>query len=114
MENPEPLPIQARAVVAWIKELGTTGIAVLLVAFYLGQQAGWIPNIDRDDHHLIKNETIAQTIILRENQRLMAVSIEQARINQESLSQLARGICISVTKTSEIERRCLGQDPGRH
>ena len=114
MVGNEPLPLQARAIVAWIKELGTTGIAVLLVAFYLGQQSGWIPNIEREDHRLIKEETLAQTMILKENQRLMAVSIEQARMNQESLSQLARGICISVTKTSEIERRCLGQENGRH
>jgi ABC-type Mn2+/Zn2+ transport system ATPase subunit len=110
MLDKEPLSQHARTVLAYIKETGTTGIAVLMVGFDLGQAAGWIPNVDRLDHKIVLDESRAQTQMLQTNQELLKEVVRQARLNQIAFVQLARGICISVTKTSEIERRCLSTD----
>lgn len=102
------LPPRAREVVAYIKETGTTGIAVLMVAFFLGQQAGWIPNVDRVDHKSLLDETAAQTIILKQNQMLVNKQIEQMSANQKAIMQLAWGVCMSVAKVKDQDKPCWG------
>lgn len=102
---------QARAWVAYIKETGTTGIAFLMVVFFLGQQAGWIPNVDRQDHKALLEETQAQSVVLKDSQRLMRQSLEQASANQEAFVKLARVTCMSAAKTHDIQQWCLGVDP---
>lgn len=97
----------AQTVLAYVDKAGTAGIALMMVAFYLGQQAGWVPNVDRMDHTALMRETQQQNLLLQSNQELLKEIVRQARGNQIAFVQLARGICISVTKTSEIERRCL-------
>lgn len=99
---------RAREVVAYIKETGTTGIAVLMVGFFLGQQAGWIPNVDRIDHKSLLEETAAQTIILKQNQQLVNKQIEQMSANQKAIMQLAWGVCMSVAKVKDQDKPCWG------
>ena len=99
---------RAREVVAYIKETGTTGIAVLMVGFFLGQQAGWIPNVDRIDHKALLEETAAQTIILKQNQQLVNKQIEQMTANQKAILQLAWGVCMSVAKVKDQDKQCWG------
>ena len=104
----EKFPVWAQEMIAVIKEAGAIGLAILVVSFYLAQQAGWIGNIDREQHKELIIETQRQTVILKDNQRVITELVQQSRANQEAFVTLARGICISVTKSSEIERRCLG------
>ena len=99
---------RAREIVAYIKETGTTGIAVLMVGFFLGQQAGWIPNVDRVDHKTLLDETAAQTVILRQNQTLMTKQIEQMTANQKAILQLAWGVCMAVAKVKDQDKQCWG------
>ena len=101
------LPVNVQRSVAAIKEAGAVGLAIIIVCFYLGQQAGLIGNIERTEHMLLMDETKRQTVILTENQKLLSAIIESSRSNQVAFVQLARGICISVTKTTDIEMRCL-------
>ena len=104
----DKFPIWAQEVLAVIKEAGAIGLAIMVVFFYLGQQAGWIGNVDRQEHRELIIETQRQTVILRDNQRVITDLVNQSRANQEAFVTLARGICISVTKSIDIERRCLG------
>lgn len=101
------LPVNVQRSVTAIKEAGALGIAIIIVCFYLGQQAGLIGNVDRSDHTALYEETKRQTIILMDNQRLLLSIVESTHVNQVAFVQLARGICISVTKTADIEARCL-------
>lgn len=100
-------PVWAQELIALIKEAGAIGLAIIVVSFYLAQQAGWIGNIDRQEHRELIIETQRQTVILKDNQRVIEILINQSRENQDAFIMLARGICISVTKTSLIEQRCL-------
>lgn len=104
----DDLPLKTQKALAIIKEAGAIGLAVIIVGFYLGQQAGLIGNIDRVDHAQLITETQRQTVLLIQNQRSMQEVLDQMKGNNIAFLQLARGICISVTKTSEIEKRCLG------
>ena len=104
----EKLPIWAQEIISVIKEAGAIGLAILVVSFYMAQQAGWIGNIDRQEHRELIIEAQRQTVIIRDNQRVLTELVQQSRANQEAFVTLARGICISVTKSSDIERRCLG------
>ena len=106
----EKFPIWAQELIALIKEAGAIGLAFIVVAFYLAQQAGWIGNVDRQEHRELIIETQRQTVILKDNQRVITDLVNQSRANQEAFVTLARGICISVTKTMDIERRCLGNE----
>lgn len=106
----DELPKKSRIVIAYIKEGGITGIAFVLVAFYLGQQAGWISNVDRMDHIALIEETRAQTVILTDNQRTLRESVNQAQANQAAFMQLARVICISSARTPDLQQWCLGEN----
>lgn len=101
------MPINVQRSVTAIKEAGALGLAIIIVCFYLGQQAGVIGNVDRNEHTALYEETKKQTIILIDNQKLLLSIVESTHINQIAFVQLARGICISVTKTADIEARCL-------
>lgn len=103
-------PVWAQEIIAIIKEAGAIGLAIIVVSFYLAQQAGWVGNVDRQEHRELIIETQRQTIVLKENQRIIGELVSQSRANQLAFVQLARGICISVTKTNDIERRCLGNE----
>lgn len=103
-------PVWAQQVIALVKEAGAIGLAIMVVGFYMAQQAGWIGNVDRLEHRELIIETQRQTTILKDNQRIISEMVTQSRDNHEAFVQLARGICISVTKTSDIERRCLGSE----
>lgn len=103
----DQLPVWAQELVVFIKEAGAIGLAILVVAFYLAQQAGWVGNVDRLDHKDIVLELQRQTIVLVENQRIVKELVITTNDNQRSFTVLARGICLSVTQTKDIEARCL-------
>lgn len=102
------LSLKAKVAIAYIKEAGITGIAFLMVAFYLGQQAGWISNVDRLDHKALIEETRLQTVVLNDNRRELRESLERSQANQAAFVQLARVICISSTRTPDLQQWCLG------
>lgn len=110
MIDPNTLPVWGRIVSVWIKELGAILLALVVTAFFLGQRAGWIPDIERESHEWLKAETRIQTSILQANQTILNRQLELMERNQKAQMRLTRGLCISVTKTSDAERRCLGDD----
>lgn len=106
-----------RNAVAIVKEGGVVVVCLLIVAFFFGQKAGWIPDIEQQLHRSLElqhgrlfAETSDQTTILRENQAILHRQLEMMERNQRSQMRLTRGLCISITKTSEAEKRCLGED----
>lgn len=108
------LPEIVGKIIIVVKEAGAIGLAIIIVCFYLGQQAGWISNVDRAEHQTLIEETKRQTFLLADNQRILKELVEQSRANQGAFLQVARGICISVTKSFDIERRCLGNGVESH
>lgn len=92
------LPQWVQDAVAIIKEAGAIGLAILVVAFYLGQQAGWIPNIDRADHVELLSETKRQTTLINQNQEMLKRQVDQMQSSQEAIMSMARGVCYQATK----------------
>lgn len=105
------LPTWAKETINIVKEAGAIGLACLVVAFYLGQQAGWIGDVSIQGHHDLAVLSQRQTDILLENQRIMKTLVELNEKNGKSFMVLARGICLSVTNKVDIESRCLGGLP---
>lgn len=108
--DPNSLPLWGRIVSVWIRGLGAILLAILVTGFLLGQKAGWIPDVERDTHEWLKSETRMQTVVLKDNQSILNRQLELMERNQKAQMRLTRGLCISVTKTSDAERRCLGDD----
>jgi hypothetical protein len=109
--NADNLPIWTRDVIAIIRETGAIGLACIVVAFYLGQQAGWIGDISVQGHHELAAMSQRQTEILSENQRILKSIVDNNERNSKSFIVLARGICLSVTISKDIEARCLAGMP---
>ena len=107
----DKLPMWAQEIVAFVKEAGVISLAVLVVAFYLGQQAGWIGDVNMQGHQELAAMAQKQTDILLENQRIMKALVELNEKNGKSFMILARGICLSVTNKQDVEARCLGGLP---
>jgi len=107
----DKLPMWAQEIVAFVKEAGVISLAVIVVAFYLGQQAGWIGDVSLKGHQELAMLAQHQTEILIENQRILKSLMELNEKNGKSFMVLARGICLSVTVTKDIEARCLGGLP---
>jgi hypothetical protein len=105
------MPTWARETINIVKETGAIGLACLVVAFYLGQQAGWIGDVSIQGHHDLALLSQRQTEILTENQRILKSLMESNEKNSRSFMVLARGICLSVTVSKDIETRCLGGLP---
>lgn len=106
-----------RTAVAVVKEGGVVLVCLVVAGFYLGQTAGWIPDVERETHRTLKDQHTelrgdvqAQTLILKQNQDLLARQLDLMERNQKAQMRLTRGLCISITKTSDAERRCLGDD----
>lgn len=110
MIDANTLPVWGRIVSVWIRELGAILLALLVTGFLLGQKAGWIPDVERDTHEWLKTESRSQTSILQANQTILNRQLELMERNQKAQMRLTRGLCISVTRTSDAERRCLGDD----
>ena len=109
--TPDDLPSWSKEMISIIKEAGAIGLAVMVVAFYLGQQAGWIGDVSLKGHQELAVLAQHQTEILIENQRILKSLMELNEKNGKSFMVLARGICLSVTVTKDIEARCLGGLP---
>jgi hypothetical protein len=109
--TPDTLPTWAKETISVVKETGAIGLACLVVAFYLGQQAGWIGDVSMQGHHDLAVLAQSQTDILNENQRILKSLMESNEKNAKSFMVLARGICLSVTVSKDIEARCLGGLP---
>lgn len=115
----EPISTRAREVIAYIKETGTTGLSLLLVSFYLGQAAGLVPDVSRNDHKEISSilvqmkefqtgNTDAQRRILEEHRQLMMNQTELTRENSENTKRIARNLCFIVPNLSKSEKStCL-------
>ena len=115
----DPISTRAREVIAYIKETGTTGLSLLLVSFYLGQAAGLVPDVSRNDHKEISSilvqmkefqtgNTDAQRRILEENRQLMMKQTELTRENSENTKRIARNLCFIVPNLSKSEKsKCL-------
>lgn len=115
----EPISTRAREVIAYIKETGTTGLSLLLVSFYLGQAAGLVPDVSRNDHKEISSvlmqmkefqagNTDAQRRILEESRQLMMRQTELTRENSENTKRIARNLCFIVPNLSKSEKsECL-------
>lgn len=115
----EPISTRAREVIAYIKETGTTGLSLLLVSFYLGQAAGLVPDVSRNDHKEISSilvqmkefqtgNTDAQRRILEETRQLMMKQTELTRENSENTKRIARNLCFIVPNLSKSEKsKCL-------
>lgn len=97
-----------RNAVAMVKEGGVVVICLLIVAFFFGQRAGWIPDIEQQQHARIVSAISEFTGIMRASQELQGRQIELMERNQRAQLRITRGLCMSVTKTSEAENRCLG------
>jgi len=107
----DDLPSWSKEMISIVKEAGAIGLAVMVVAFYLGQQAGWIGDVSLKGHQELAVLAQHQTEILIENQRILKSLMELNEKNGKSFMVLARGICLSVTVTKDIEARCLGGLP---
>lgn len=92
------LPQWVQDAVAIIKEAGAIGLAILVVAFYLGQQAGWIPDTDRADHVELLSETKRQTSLINQNQDMLKRQVEQMQNTQQAIMSMARVVCYQATK----------------
>lgn len=115
----DPISTRAREVIAYIKETGTTGLSLLLVSFYLGQAAGLVPDVSRNDHKEISSilvqmkefqtgNTDAQRRILEETRQLMMKQTELTRENSENTKRIARNLCFIVPNLSKSEKsKCL-------
>jgi len=109
--TPDDLPSWSKEMISIIKEAGAIGLAVMVVAFYLGQQAGWIGDVSLKGHQELAVLAQHQTEILIENQRILKSLMELNEKNAKSFMILARGICLSVTVTKDVEARCLAGIP---
>ena len=109
--TPDDLPSWSKEMISIIKEAGAIGLAVMVVAFYLGQQAGWIGDVSLKGHQELAVLAQHQTEILIENQRILKSLMELNEKNGKSFMILARGICLSVTVTKDVEARCLAGIP---
>jgi len=107
----DDLPSWSKEMISIIKEAGAIGLAVMVVAFYLGQQAGWIGDVSLKGHQELAVLAQHQTEILIENQRILKSLMELNEKNAKSFMILARGICLSVTVTKDVEARCLAGIP---
>lgn len=92
------LPQWVQDAVAIVKEAGAIGLAILVVAFYLGQQAGWIPDTNRADHVALMDETRRQTSLINQNQDMLKRQVEQMQNTQQAIMSMARGVCYQATK----------------
>lgn len=102
------LPQWVQDAVAIIKEAGAIGLAILVVAFYLGQQAGWIPDTDRADHVELLSETKRQTAIINQNQDMLKRQVDQMERMQQAIMSVARGVCYQATKgDAEKYAQCM-------
>ncbi len=104
------MPVWGRMVAMWIREFGAIVLALFVTGFLLGQKSGVIPDIERETHDLLKVESRAQTGLLQSNQAILNRQLEIMERNQKAQMRLTRGLCISVAKTSDAERRCLGDE----
>ena len=107
----DDLPSWSKEMISIVKEAGAIGLAVMVVAFYLGQQAGWIGDVSLQGHQELAVLAQHQTEILVENQRILKSLMELNEKNGKSFMILARGICLSVTVQHDVEARCLGELP---
>ena len=109
--TPDDLPSWSKEMISIVKEAGAIGLAIMVVAFYLGQQAGWIGDVSLKGHQELAVLAQHQTEILIENQRILKSLMELNEKNAKSFIILARGICLSVTVTKDVEARCLAGIP---
>lgn len=120
----EPISQRAREVISYIKETGTTGLAVLLVAFYLGQAAGLVPDVHRADHLNIaevitqtKNDQIKelkyQNTLLEEIQRSTTEATKLAESSNETTRALVRSMCFLIPGMSKREQNDCVNAAGR-
>lgn len=106
-----------RNAVAIVKEGGVVVVCLFIVAFIFGQKAGWIPDVEQQLHRSLElqhgrlfAETSDQTAILRQNQALLTKQLDMMEKNQRAQMRLTRGLCISITRSADAEKRCLGED----
>lgn len=100
----EPISLRAREIIAYIKETGTTGLSILLVGFFLGQSAGIIPDVSRQDH----KDIVTAVDQLRQQEQTRTerdkATLETVKANSESVKNIARNICFLIPKLTQREQ----------
>lgn len=74
----------------------TGGVSLLLVLFWMGQQAGWVPNPTNDALEEIKGHIIKSTAL---NQKIAE--------EMEKQSQQRQLWCVKKAKTDEEKEACF-------
>lgn len=98
----------------WAKSIGfvgqTFGVSALILAFYMGQSAGLIPNPVAEELQEIKGVTLQHDASMKE---LVKVVEEQGRqLADENKSRQMR--CVLRAKTDEEKKSCFPAMKGDH
>lgn len=83
--------------------LHTGGVSLLLILFWMGQKAGWIPDPTYDELQEIKGHIIKSTIL---NQRIAE--------EMEKQSQQRQLWCVKKATTNDEKEACFPKVKGDH
>lgn len=102
------LPDWARAVAVWLKELGIIGLALLLCAYFIAKDAGWINDGTVNDHKTLIEEVRKQNEIAKAIQDVIKEQQHQLSKHLDQTERATRALCMAVSSDVEKFRLCNG------